>query len=60
MENVMPRRKTKLEKLKEKYLGEKNDYKKKHLLYKIKRLENPVFWDSSLKGTYRKEGEKNV
>lgn len=57
------KKKTKLEKLNEKYLDETVEYKKMQLLSKIKKLqkmENNIFWDSSLKGTYRKVGEKNV
>lgn len=59
----MNQKKTKLEKLQEKYLNEKTEYKKLQLLSRIKKLqkhENNMTWDSSLKGTYRKGGEKNV
>lgn len=62
MGNDLLKRKTKLDKLNEKYLNEKCEYKKTQLLSKIKKLQRTEnnFWDSSLKGTYRKVGEKNV
>lgn len=62
MGNDLLKRKTKLDKLNEKYLNETTEYKKNQLLSKIKklqRMENNI-WDSSLKGTYRKVGEKDV
>lgn len=50
----MFQRKTKLEKLQEKYESEKVDYKKTQLFYKIKRLTKKTFWNSDVQGTYRK------
>lgn len=63
MVNEVVKKKTKLEKLNEKYLNETVEYKKIQLLSRIKKLqkvENDIVWDSSLKGTYRKVGGENV
>lgn len=59
MNDKIKKPKTKLEKLQEKFMNEKSEYKKNQLLIKIRKLQPNVVWDSSLKKTYRK-GEKNV